>query len=322
MSDSQPTTPTKSNNVSATAERVTDKTPPPDFITFISVPKECHLAKKFILDANGKEVTVNYSSHLYFAHREFPLSSFEDLRDILVQNSMNKRRAAIRGEYFPHSEVAAAEEERKKEVAAIVVGGGKPSNFMDASLFKTFSTLQPDDTTKESYSYLRRQVLLRDTPHHWVCFDIDNYTIPGRVFDLKDTREYIERAITEEIGAEFAISDCIYQLSSSAGVVKPGNKKPGLSAHLWFWMEEPLDGFAWVAWYRRRAELLGRKPVENRAAGRFWRATLSCCSSIPLARLIVDRQTLLTSAKCSCGITTMVRAPNGRANSLGCWTKS
>jgi len=85
--------------------------------------------------------------------------------------------------------------------------------------------------------------LFGDQPLHALCIDVDKFA-PLSVDPIEDPvaaiREYIETILPAPFhGASFH-----WQLSSSAG----HPTKPGLRAHLWFWLAEPRTSAALKAW--------------------------------------------------------------------------
>jgi len=74
-----------------------------------------------------------------------------------------------------------------------------------------------------------------DAPAHWVCVDVDGQgEIDGAPIDV--LKNYIE-AVPQLSGVT-----CIGQLTSSWGI------KPGIRAHLWFWLDEPRTSAQAATW--------------------------------------------------------------------------
>jgi P4 family phage/plasmid primase-like protien len=84
--------------------------------------------------------------------------------------------------------------------------------------------------------YLRRAEMFRDEPSSWLMLDVDGGDDQGMV----DTA--LIRWVSEHLPAEFHNTTFVYQLSSSHGV------KPGLRAHLWFWLETPMTSMDMREW--------------------------------------------------------------------------
>lgn len=84
--------------------------------------------------------------------------------------------------------------------------------------------------------YLRRAELFRDEPCQWLMLDVDGGDNDGMV-DVA-----LQRWVSKHLPAEFHNTTFVYQLSSSYGV------KPGLRAHLWFWLETPMTSAEMKAW--------------------------------------------------------------------------
>jgi hypothetical protein len=89
----------------------------------------------------------------------------------------------------------------------------------------------------------RLGALFRDQALHSLCIDVDKFEplVADPVADpVAAIREYIETVLPAPFhGASFH-----WQLSSSAG----HPTKPGLRAHLWFWLAEPRTSAAMKAW--------------------------------------------------------------------------
>lgn len=91
---------------------------------------------------------------------------------------------------------------------------------------------------------LRRVESTVDTPHQWVMLDVDDYT-PMLTSPKDDLLEACREFIFDKLPVEFHGRDFIAQASASAGA--PG-KEDVLKAHLWFWLEQPVDSVALRTW--------------------------------------------------------------------------
>lgn len=108
--------------------------------------------------------------------------------------------------------------------------------------------------------YVRQLQLFDDTPHHWVCFDIDHYDPPGDV--LADPAAAIDRFVLDRLPPEFTGKSYHWQLSNSFGHPSKGNE---LRAHLWFWLAKPVDSATLATWAKGAGAFPGeydRPPVD------------------------------------------------------------
>lgn len=88
-----------------------------------------------------------------------------------------------------------------------------------------------------------------DAPQHLACFDIDDWTgsqacADGSTEWLKDPEAVLVEWVERYLPAEFHSVDFYWQVSSSAGI------KPGLRAHIWFWLDEPVTKAQMSAWVK------------------------------------------------------------------------
>lgn len=88
----------------------------------------------------------------------------------------------------------------------------------------------------------RRKTLFEDQPLHATLIEVDGYE------SLCDPIEAPESAVEEyiacELPAEFHNVSYHWQLSNSAGHIT----KPGLKAHIWFWLSNPMTSAALRSW--------------------------------------------------------------------------
>jgi hypothetical protein len=75
--------------------------------------------------------------------------------------------------------------------------------------------------------------------NHWICLDLDSVETS---IDIK----YPKRVISEflENSPQLGNTTCVYQLTSSYGI------KPGIRAHLWFWLSEPRSDQQCKEWLK------------------------------------------------------------------------
>lgn len=83
-----------------------------------------------------------------------------------------------------------------------------------------------------------------DRPHHWACFDVDDFYSSFYDDVTKDPEAIIDEFVTTQLPQEFHDVSFSWQLSSSAGVYS----KEKLKAHIWFWLKTPYNSSAMHEW--------------------------------------------------------------------------
>lgn len=186
----------------------------------------------------------------WISDQDAGVDSLETLLAAIKKRLAHKKKpenfAVMRGVWHAEDEMWRLEEQRKTSVAERAAKGNEvPASQMIPAVRKG----------EGRSHYLRRKPYIIDAPISWVCFDFDGLQIEGMGdFDVANPVPWAQKAIQMELGPDFAVVDYVLQLSSSAGL------KPGISAHCWFWLDKPMDGAAWKAWYARRTRELGRAP--------------------------------------------------------------
>ena len=186
----------------------------------------------------------------WISDQDAGVDSLETLLAAIKKRLAHKKKpenfAVMRGVWHAEDEMWRLEEQRKASVAERAAKGNEvPASQMIPAVRKG----------EGRSHYLRRKPYIIDAPISWVCFDFDGLQIEGLGdFDVANPVPWAQKAIQMELGPDFAVVDYVLQLSSSAGL------KPGISAHCWFWLDKPMDGAAWKAWYARRTRELGRAP--------------------------------------------------------------
>lgn len=94
---------------------------------------------------------------------------------------------------------------------------------------------------KRDQKVLRRKLLnfgraSKATEKCWVMIDLDKVDEHGFLTIQDDPEELAEWLISEYLPEPFHDVTCFFQYSSSAVI------KPGISAHLWFWLDRPISG--------------------------------------------------------------------------------
>lgn len=222
---------------------------------FNLIQAEVPQRKVFYQDGNSNVIKKKFTFPKYYTSQEVKATSLQMMYS-KFQSILSVENAAtysiIRGEWLSDDDLEMFEEMRLWRLSEAAKVGRDP-------LASDLSTLLRDGK-KGKKERLRRKSMLLDKPHHWVCFDFDGLEIEGLgEFDVSAPENWVNAAILQELGPEFALSDYILQLSSSAGLSE------GIRAHAWFWLSEPMDGAAWRAWYAERTAALGRKPAVDKS---------------------------------------------------------
>lgn len=97
----------------------------------------------------------------------------------------------------------------------------------------------------------------KDIPCHWLMLDIDKAELPSSLSVIDQPLECIEYLL-ELLPEEFQNVTTHYQLSASAGV----NNKKSISAHLFFWLDEPLPNEQLRTWAKHYNEDLGFRRLD------------------------------------------------------------
>jgi hypothetical protein len=106
---------------------------------------------------------------------------------------------------------------------------------------------------------LRRNVNFADQPLHAMMVDVDGFE--SLAYDEKhEPVKAIEEFILTKLPAEFRGVSYHWQLSSSFG----RSDKPGLRAHLWFWLAEPRTSADMRAWAEHNKDKHGLDPAVYR----------------------------------------------------------
>jgi hypothetical protein len=111
------------------------------------------------------------------------------------------------------------------------------------------------DNDKEAKTKGRRGLVRKakfyfeDQPLHTAGIDVDDFA--PLTASTTDGDEAVREYINTVLPVEFRGAGYHWQLSSSAGHVKPG-ETPKLKAHIWFWLAEPLTCAQLTAWAKGR----------------------------------------------------------------------
>jgi hypothetical protein len=98
----------------------------------------------------------------------------------------------------------------------------------------------------------------QDTPQPWLMLDIDKLKLP-ETFDInKDPQKAITYAIAQ-LPKEFHNASVHWQLSASAGLRDAGY----ISAHLFYWLTEPVSSQRLKQWGKAINESMGSKLIDT-----------------------------------------------------------
>ena len=181
-----------------------------DTITFLQGEPTKRATKMWLADGT----TADYDAGWQFQPHTVPVANLDELATLLVQAQSHPNILAIRGTFLGD------------EHARGIVREDGPA------------------VTAPGW-YRRWKELYADTPHHWMCADIDNYTPPPGIDPVLDPTRAISAFIGQHLPPAFYGAGYHWQLSSSAG---HPTKKGLLKAHVWFWLETPHTGAELEAW--------------------------------------------------------------------------
>lgn len=181
-----------------------------DTITFLQGEPTKRATKMWLADGT----TADYDAGWQFQPHTVPVANLDELATLLVQAQSHPNILAIRGTFLGDEHARGIVREDGPAVAA-------PG------------------------WYRRWKELYADTPHHWMCADIDNYTPPPGIDPVLDPTRAISAFIGQHLPPAFYGAGYHWQLSSSAG---HPTKKGLLKAHVWFWLETPHTGAELEAW--------------------------------------------------------------------------
>lgn len=186
----------------------------PDTVTILRAHDERRMSKRFSVATNGAIAKHDYDSARWFTAESRPVNGIGDLHHLLVDLEADPFAAVIRGQ--PAEGVDLGRVRRKK------TGTGAP--FVE-------------------------------TPRRWLMVDVDNVPLPPATSILADPADAAQ-AVLDLLSAgipELEGVAAVVQFSSSAGLYElaeaeeaagfpprwRGVAKPGLSAHVWFWLTDP-----------------------------------------------------------------------------------
>ncbi len=178
--------------------------------------------KRFYLGPNGKPLVDDYGKGKRFQAHIVQVADFLTLAEWLESLLGEPCAFVIRGEPIPGRDLSEIYRRCKPK-------DGEPPGF-------------------------------REVPRQWLMIDADQALTREDVADLDFSKpEHCEegvKRILAQFPAELRQASCFWQLSSSAGF------KPGLRAHLWFWLDRPMGERELTRWAENVNDAAGRRLVD------------------------------------------------------------
>ena len=116
--------------------------------------------------------------------------------------------------------------------------------------------------------YQRIKENLPDVPHHWICIDVDGYSVPG-LDPVAQFHEAVQHYIENVLPPCFHGVTYHWQRSSSAGLVRehPVKEKAEagvrcLKAHLWFWLSRAYLSSELALWAEPFGNLIDKSVLQ------------------------------------------------------------
>ncbi len=178
--------------------------------------------KRHYLGPDGQRLVDDYGKGARFECLTAPVESFEDLAQVLEQLLNEPRMFVIRGEPIPGRDLSDIRRAHKPK-------NGEPPGF-------------------------------RAVPRCWMMVDADQALTREDVADLDLLRpDHVDEGIKRLIArmpTELHGVKCFWQLSSNAGF------KPGLRAHLWYWLDRPMSEKELTQWAENVNDAAGRRLID------------------------------------------------------------
>lgn len=193
-------------------------------ITILRAHNERRLAKRFALASNGVVRKIDYDSPTWFTAETRAVAGIHDLHAVLQDIEADPHACVIRGAL--RDGVAPDRVRRRKK------GDGAP---------------------------------FEEVARQWVMLDIDSTVALPAATSLLDDPDAVARYLLDILAAhvpELEDVSAVVQFSSSAALAElaeaeaaaglpprwQGVAKPGLSAHVWYWLAEPQDETTLKRW--------------------------------------------------------------------------
>jgi len=198
-----------------------------DFLTVLSSADDPprRMTKRILCQDDGRLGLEDYNDGYLFQFAAVPVASLADLPTILTGLDRH---------------------------SCVVFGGMIPGT--DASRARRLKQAQKDGTP----------ATIEDVAHHLLPLDLEDFPAVDAEGGFDPTKEP-ERAVAlamSKLPAEFEGCDCVWQLTSGAGI------KPGVRLRLWFWLEKKRTGAELAAWLEPHL-LRPLKDGEERDPARF-----------------------------------------------------
>jgi putative DNA primase/helicase len=208
-----------------------------DTVTVLRAHDERRLAKSFTTATNGVVTSRAYDSAVWFTAEPRPVDGIHSLHRLLVELEGDPFAGVIRG--------ALAEGVDPRRVRRKKTGEGAP--FIE-------------------------------TPRHWAQLDVDGIPLPAGTSILADPAD-AARVVLDIVTAhapELEGVTAVVQFSSSAALNElaeaeeaaglpprwQGVAKPGVSAHVWFWLQAPVGEAELNRWFKQVNERAGTKLLD------------------------------------------------------------
>ncbi len=167
--------------------------------------------------------TADYDAGWRFKIYQQPVASLDELSALLTSIQNTPEYMVIRGQYLG--------DEHATTITRPDTDPSRPGATLPAVVGNGW--------------YRRWGEMFNDTPHHWMCVDIDNYIPPVGIDPVADPVRAISAFIGAHLSSEFYGAGYHWQLSSSAG---HPTKRGLLKVHVWFWLEAPHTSVELEAW--------------------------------------------------------------------------
>ena len=208
-----------------------------DAVIVLHAHDERRLAKSFTTATNGVVTKRDYDSATWFSAETRPVDGIRDVHRLLVDLEGDPFAGVIRG--------ALAEGIDPRRVRRKKTGEGAP--FIE-------------------------------TPRRWAQLDVDGIPLPAGTSILADPAD-AARVVLDIVTAhapELEGVTAVVQFSSSAALNElaeaeeaaglparwQGVAKPGVSAHVWFWLESPVGEADLTRWFKQVNERAGTKLLD------------------------------------------------------------
>lgn len=162
-----------------------------------------------------------------------------------------KTYLAARGDIDSLDELYAALETLSKNNSSIIRGGlvpGRGTRVDGEWIDGIRRTKNPKDGEPAYF---------RDAPHRWMMVDVDWEEGKFKAdLSTPDTCKAVINHVLSRLPFVLRTAGCIWQFSAGAGF------KPGIRAHLWFWLDRPMNSRELRRWAEQENEFAGEKLID------------------------------------------------------------